>query len=224
MKITNMFNKLCVGLAMLCGLSFTSCEQGLTYEEAPESYYTEVSLGSTPFYLRSRQLFPDMVYGVNWKQWAPNYVYTSQISWETSMTEESSNDAPDGKLYVINVKANTKATFKTQNKGFLFVGSKFSGNYEFKNATTTTIDGRSETTAQEVVLPVDKTQIIGELVLTNPYDCVVERVDNAPVLGQPADFSSLKARYLVKNICYRPAGVDQVTRLYEVRITFADQP
>ena len=87
----------------------------------------------------------------------------------------------------------------------------------------TLIDGKSETTAQEVVLPVDKTQIVGELVLTNPYDCVVERVDNAPVLGQPADFSSLKARYLVKNICYRPAGVDQVTRLYEVRVTFVDQ-
>ena len=104
MKITNMFNKLCVGLAMICGLSFTSCEQGLTYEEAPESYYTEVSLGSPYFYLKSRELFPNMIYGVNWKQWAPNYVYTPQISWETTMAEESSQDAPDGKLYVINVK------------------------------------------------------------------------------------------------------------------------
>ena len=223
MKITNMFNKLCVGLAMLCGLSFTSCEQGLTYEEAPESYYTEVSLGSTPFYLRSRKLFPDMVYGVNWKQWAPNYVYTAQISYATSMSEESDANAPGGKLYVVNVKANTKATFKTQNKGFLFVGSKFTGTYQFNNATTTTIGGKSETTAQEVVLPVDETEVIGELVLTNPYDCVVERVDGAPQLGVPADFSSHKARYLVKNICYRPAGVEQVTRLYEVRITFQDQ-
>ena len=223
MKITNMFNKLCVGLAMICGLSFTSCEQGLTYEEAPESYYTEVSVQATPFYLRARQLFPEQIYGINWNKWAPNYVNTQQISWEATVSEENNDDAPDGKLYVINVKANTKATYSTQNKGFLFVGSKFSGNYEFVDATTTTIEGKSETTAQKVTLPINKQELVGELVLTNPYDCVVERVDNAPVLGQPADFSSLKARYLVKNICYRPAGVPQVTRLYEVRITFQDK-
>ena len=222
MKITNMFNKLCVGLAVLCGLSFTSCEQGLTYEEAPESVYSEVSLSSPYFYVRTRQLFPEQVYGVNWNKYAPNYVYTPQISWETSLTEENNADAPGGKLYVINVKVNTKATFKTENKGFLFVGSKFSGNYEFVNPTTTKIDGKSETTAQEVILPVDKQAVIGELVLYNPYDCVVERVGDAPVLGVPTELKD-KAQYLVKNICYRPAGVEQVTRLYEVRNKYQDK-
>jgi hypothetical protein len=108
------------------------------------------------------------------------------------------------------------------NKGFLFVGSKFSGNYTFVDPTTTTIAGKSETTAQKVTLPVRQTEVIGELNLTDQYNCVVERVGNAPALGVPADFSE-PARYLVKNICYRPAGLPQATRLYEVRVKFQDK-
>lgn len=222
MKITNMFNKLCVGLAMLCGLSFASCEADLTYTEAPESYYSEVGVTGTPFTLRAREQFPNMIYGVNYNKWADNYINTQQISWEATLTEESNQDAPDGKLYVITVKANTKATYNTQNKGFLFVGSKFSGNYTFVDPSTTTIAGKSETTAQKVTLPVRQAEVIGELNLTDVYNCVVERVGNAPALGVPADFSE-PARYLVKNICYRPAGVPQATRLYEVRVKFQDK-
>lgn len=222
MKFTKMFNKLYVGLAMLCGLSFASCEAGLTYEEAPESSYTEVSLQGTPFYVRSRELFQDKIYAPNWGKWADNYINTQQISWEATVTEENNEDAPGGKLYVVNVKANTKATYSTLNKGYLFVGSKFSGNYELVDPSTTTINGKSEKTSQKVTLPVKQNEVIGELVLTNPYDCVVERVGNAPQLGVPTDFSE-PARYLVKNICYRPAGVPQATRLYEVRVKFQDK-
>lgn len=222
MKFNKMFKKLYIGFALLCGLSFTSCEADLTYEEVPESVYSEVGLSGTPFVLRSRAWFQNQIYAVNWKQWADNYINTQQIDWETSMTQESNSDAPGGTLYVVNVKAKTKATFSTANKGYLFVGSKFNGTYEFVNPATTTIEGKQETTAQQVILPVNPAEVIGEINLVAQYDCVVERVNGAPELGVPADFTK-PARYLVKNICYRPSGVPQATRLYEVRVTFVDQ-
>ena len=223
MKFNKIIGKLCIGLAMLSGVSFTSCKQGLTYEEAPESAYSDVALAANPFTLRAREWFQGQIYAINWNKWADNYINTQQISWEATLTTESSSDAPDGTLYVINVKANTKATYNTQNKGYLFVGSKFSGNYEFVDSTTTTIGSTTEQTAQKVILPVRQNEVIGELNVSNPYDNVVERIGDAPELGVPADFSK-PARYLVKNICYRPAGVPQVTRLYEVRVTFVDKP
>lgn len=219
MKFTKMFNKLYIGLAMLCGVSFASCEAGLTYEEAPEGIYSEVGVNSgTPFIVRSRQLFPNQIWAKNWNKYAPNYMNTQQISWEATLTTENEATAPEGLLYVINVKANTRATFKTENKGFLFDGSKFSGDFQLGEE-----DPDNAGMSQYVNLPVKENEVIGELVLVNPYDNEVERVDGASQLGVPADFTKPN-RYLVKNICYRPAGVDQVTRLYEVRVTFEDQP
>ena len=97
-------------------------------------------------------------------------------------------------------------------------------NYDFNNffQKSDETTGVAETTAQQVTLPVKQNEVIGELNVSNPYDNVVERIDGAPELGVPADFSK-PARYLVKNIAYRPAGVPQVTRLYEVRVTFVDK-
>ena len=219
MKFTKMFNKLYIGLAMLCGVSFASCEAGLTYEEAPESVYSEVGVNSgTPFIVRARQLFPNQIWAKNWNKYADNYMNTQQISWEATLSTESDASAPGGTLYVINVKANTRATFNTENKGFLFDGSKFSGDFQLGEE-----DPDNTGMSQWVNLPVKQNEVIGELVLVNPYDCVVERIDGASELGVPADFTKSN-RYLVKNICYRPAGVDQYTRLYEVRVTFENQP
>ena len=202
-----------MGFAVLCmALAFSSCEAGLTYQEATEAYYSEV--GVTEFRLKARELFEDKIYAINWNQWVENYINTQQISWECSMTTESNSDAPDGTLYVLNVKAHPRVTYQTPNKGYLFDGSKFSGDFELIDPT----DNRS----QKVNLPVRQNEVIGEMYLVSYNNCVVERVDGAPELGVPADFSK-PARYLVKNICYRPAGVDQYTRLYEVRITFAEE-
>lgn len=224
MKFNRMFSKLYVGLAMLCGLSFASCEAGLTYEEAPESVYSEVNVAGTPFYVKARQLFPDQVWAVNYNQYSTNYMNTQQISWETELTEENDATAPDGILYVINVKANTKVVYSTPNKGFLFDASKMSGDFElldYDDATKSYVPA-ADTKARYVRMKVNPQEVIGELVLVNPYDNEVERVDDASKLGVPADFSKAN-RYLVKNICYRPAGVKQVTRLYEVRVTFQDK-
>lgn len=213
MRKMDFLNKLYAGIIVLCGMfAFSGCEAGLTYEEAPESYYSEV--GVTEFRLQSRELFEDKVYAVNWEQWVENYLDTRQISWECTTTTESNSDAPGGTLYVLNVKANPRVTYQTPNKGYLFDGSKFSGDFELVDPT----DNRS----QKVTLPVKQNEVIGEIYLVNSYNCVVERVDNATELGKPGDFSKPQ-RYLVKNICYRPAGVEQYTRLYEVRVTFAEK-
>lgn len=217
MKFTKMFNKLYVGLTLLCGLSFASCEADLTYDEAPESIYSEVGVSGTPFILKARQLFPNQVWAKNWNKYADNYMNTQQISWETKVTTESDSSAPGGTLYVINVKANTKATYQTDNKGYLFDGSKFSGSFQLGE-----IDEANPGMSQTVTLPVKQNEVIGELYLVDQYNCVVEAVNGAPALGTPADFTKAQ-RYLVKNICYRPEGVPQAQRLYEVRVTFVDQ-
>lgn len=217
MKFTKMFNKLYVGLTLLCGLSFASCEADLTYDEAPESIYSEVGVSGTPFILKARQLFPNQVWAKNWNKYADNYMNTQQISWETKVTTESDSSAPGGTLYVINVKANTKATYKTDNKGYLFDGSKFSGSFQLGE-----VDEANPGMSQTVTLPVRQNEVIGELYLIDQYNCVVEAVNGAPALGTPADFTKAQ-RYLVKNICYRPEGVPQAQRLYEVRVTFVDK-
>jgi len=214
----------------------TGCEKGLVYEEAPESTYSQVA--ATRFDVRAREVFEDKIYAVNWQQWVDAYLNTQLIgtsdeSWtnetgaavtlsngetvqpgETvtgSIVEQSDASAPGGTLYVITAYVRDRATYQTANKGFLFDGTKFTGDFELVDPT----DNRAE----RVNLPVRKNEIIGELVLQNVYDCVVERVDGATELGKPGDFSNAQ-RYLVKNIAYRPEGVPQYTRLYEVRVVF----
>ena len=133
------------------------------------------------------------------------------IKVEGSETIESDSSAPDGKVYVLNVYAASDVQYSTANKGFLFDGSKFSGDFELVNP----VDNRS----QYVVLPVRKNEIIGELYLVSYSVCTVEPVGDSPKLGMPGDFTKPR-RYLVKNIAHRPAGVEQHQRMYEVRVTF----
>ena len=223
MKLNKFINRLYAGLVILCGtLIFTGCQAGLTYDEAPESMYSEVGVSGTPFKLYARQLFPGQVWAVNYNQYCENYMYTKQIDWETSVTTESNTDAPGGTLYVINVKAGTRFICKTDNKGFLFDSAKMSGDYKLLDLVDNKYVPAAGTKAEYVELPVKQSEVIGELYLVDQYNCVVERVDNAPALGTPSNFAT-PARYLVKNICYRPAGVQQYTRLNEVRVTFEDK-
>lgn len=51
------------------------------------------------------------------------------------ITEENNTEAPGGKLYVLNVIAADYATYQTANKGYLFDGSKFSGDFKLENPT-----------------------------------------------------------------------------------------
>lgn len=238
--INKLLNKIYVSAAILCCVwAASGCTAGLTYEEAPESVYSEV--GASKFDVKARELFTDKIYAVNWNKWAENYIDTRLIGssdvfdWtnrtgapytlpdgtvveagETvkikgSETVESDSSAPGGEVHVLNVYAASKVQYQTANKGYLFDGSKFSGDFELVNPT----GNRS----QYVVLPVRKNEIIGEIYLVNYSVCTVEPVDNAPKLGMPGDFTK-PCRYLVKNIAHRPAGVGQYQRLYEIRVTF----
>ena len=238
--MNKLLNKICIGAAVLCSASvISSCTAGLTYEEAPESVYSEV--GVSKIELKARELFNDKIYAVNWNKWVDNYIDTRLIgssdvfTWvnrtgapytmpdgkvvaagesikvEGSETIESDSSAPDGKVYVLNVYAASDVQYSTANKGFLFDGSKFSGDFELVNP----VDNRS----QYVVLPVRKNEIIGELYLVSYSVCTVEPVGDSPKLGMPGDFTKPR-RYLVKNFAHRPAGVEQHQRMYEVRVTF----
>jgi len=238
--INKLLNNICKGVAALCCIgAISSCTAGLTYEEAPESVYSEV--GVSKIDIKARELFNDKIYAINWNKWVDNYIDTrligssSSFKWTNrtgapytlpdgtvvpageevtvtgSETIESDSNAPDGKVYVVNVYAASDVQYETANKGFLFDGSKFSGDFELVNP----VDNRS----QNVILPVRKNEIIGEFYLVSYSVCTVEAVDDAPKLGVPGDFSK-PCRYLVKNIAHRPAGVKQYQRLYEVRVTF----
>lgn len=238
--INKLLNKVYAGVAMLCCvLAISSCTAGLTYEEAPESVYSEV--GVSKFNVNARELFTDKIYAVNWKKWVDNYIDTRMIGSSSSFkwtnrtktdytlpdgtvvkagetaeisgseSKESDSSAPGGEVYVMNVYAASRVQYQTANKGYLFDGSKFSGDFELVSP----VDNRS----QYVILPVRKNEVIVEMYLVDYSVCTVEPVNGAPALGQPGDFTQPR-RYLVKNIAHRPAGVEQYQRMYEVRVTF----
>ena len=58
--MNKLLNKICIGAAVLCSASvISSCTAGLTYEEAPESVYSEV--GVSKIELKARELFNDKI-------------------------------------------------------------------------------------------------------------------------------------------------------------------
>lgn len=234
-----LYHKLFIGVALMFGsLTFSSCEKGLVYEKAPEATYSEV--GIRYFAVRSRQLFENKIYAVNWDRWVENYIDTRQIGrtdqpWKNNTNApvtlsdgtivqpgesaggvkiEKDASAPGGELYVATVVATDHATHQTANKGFLFDGSKFSGG-EFE-LVAPVVNNRSE----KIKLPVKKNELVVDFLYVATYDCVLEPINDAPPMGKPGDFTK-PHRYLVKNIAYRPAGVPQATRLYELRVVFA---
>lgn len=240
MKI-KILSKLCLGLVMLgSAAGLTSCKAGLTYEEAPESIYSEVGLSA--FTVRSRQLFENQVYGINYDKWVSEVLYTvvvggtSSIEWVNKtgadytledgtivapgdtvslsgfMTEEADANAPDGVVTVLHSYVLPDATYTTDNKGFVFDGSKFTGEFELVNPTNNQ--------SQSVTLPIKQNELICDFTLTDYAACTVEPQDDAPALGTPGDFTQ-PCRYLVRNNrTHRPAGVEEYRRLYEIRLTF----
>ena len=77
--MNKLLNKICIGAAVLCSASvISSCTAGLTYEEAPESVYSEV--GVSKIELKARELFNDKMVEGTMGKWAPRFVnYISTI-------------------------------------------------------------------------------------------------------------------------------------------------
>lgn len=243
MKLNKFLNKFYQGFGLLCAvLAFSSCEAGLTYEEADESQYTQVGLSAVT--IQARELFENKMYAINWgNKVVENYIKTVTIGGTADMmykntsgsvvtlndgtqvqpdetvtvkstrTEESCSEAPGGKLYVINIYAVDRATYSTPNKGYLFAADLF-GNTTYELVDPT--DNRSE----KVILPIRKDELVAYVNMsTGNYDCMVEPVGDAPALGTPGNYG-IAQRYMVKNIAHRPAGVPQSMAMYEIRITF----
>lgn len=131
---------------------------------------------------------------------------------ESTLTTEELSDAPEGKLYVINIYSPSIAEHSTPNGDYYFDASKFSGDFEL-------VTPNELNRSTKVLLPVRPNETIVTFTLVYDYNCIVTPQDGAPKLGIPADFT-VPRRYLVTNESRLPAGVEKSKRLYEVRVTF----
>lgn len=240
MKIISKIKKAYVGLfLMLAALGTTSCQSGLTYEEVPESYYTDVNLSSCT--VLSRYLFEDCIYAKNFGTYT-TYISQSSFGAEREWTNESGssytladgsvvapgekvvlksgvanmttrddNNAPEGKIYVMTYYVPKTVTYTTANKGYLFDQSKLPSGFKCEEPT----DGMSE----KATAAVDIKQLVVTMQTKQWYGdaCTFTPVNGAPKLGAPGDYSEPR-QYLVKNNMRRPAGVPQSMRIYEIRI------
>lgn len=239
MKLTNKLFIAMLGIAF-----FTSCQKGLVYDEVPTDVYEDVSLSTDLCKVETREIFTHKVYQVNYNQWVENMLLVSNIGLDYRSNQEYTNNtggnvtilgqivkpgekvmvkniltteddasAPDGKVYVINVFASAKATYTTPNKGHLFVASEFQGEGVVPEFETQVEEGKY----QQAILPADPTQLSVALLLNNSKACEIERVNDAPELGKPGDYSKPQ-RYMVVNITRRPDGKSAARRLYEIRV------
>lgn len=236
MKLIDILKNKYAGLIVVAGMAVTGCESGLTYDDVPESVYSEV--GVQAFNMQGRKLFQDNVYAVNWDKYT-TYISTvllsSKQTWENTtgkdytingtvvkagesieltngMTEEVEASAPEGKVCVLTVYVPSRITYSSPNKSYLFDGSKLSGDFKM-------IEPDANNRSQQVSFPVDKTQLIGRILPTDYYACSIIPQNGAPALGTPGDFSEPR-RYMVVNNSRLPAGVTRYQRLYELRPIF----
>lgn len=246
MKIINI-----VAITLTC-LLLASCTKGLVYDDVPESVYTDVDLGSGLAKIRVRELFVNKVWQTNHNngqgQWLEKYIGATQISQgyeggkdyvnntasavtimgkvvnpgekmyvKNTLEEVADTSAPDGKKYIIHLFSPTTAKYTTPNKGHVFVESAFASE-SVKPTMVNPIDGKSES----IILPVRQEALVVEFILSNQSANKVEPVGDAPKLGTPADFNTTH-QYMVINTAYRPSGVPQTKRLYEVKVQLLEE-
>ena len=247
MKIKNIS-----AITITCLLILVSCTQGIVYDEVPESVYTELGLGSGLAKIRVRELFENKVWQVNYNdgqgQWLENYIGMTQISGgyeagkdytnntgsdvtimgkvvkpgekmyvNNTLEEVADASAPEGKKYIVHMFSPTKARYTTPNKGHLFVESAFDKE-SVKPEMVDHVDGKS----QSIILPVRQDALVIEFILANQSACSVEPVNGAPTLGTPSDYTKPQ-QYMVINTAYRPAGIPQYRRLYEIHVQLLEE-
>ena len=246
MKMISKGRNISAGLLLvLASTMATSCQLGIEREPAPEEYYTDVDLYTSLVY--SRYLFTDCVYGKNYGKYttyiAQTSLQASSVQWtnntgadytvsvngepqviangQTVTIPNGTNNistrddasAPDGKVYVLTYYLLPKVTYSTANKGFLFDLNKYTGSDHFELVNGE--DGKAE----KVIGDVNPKQLVISLVPDSYQgtDMTLTPVNGAPALGTPADYS-VPRQYMLKNEFYRPDGVPQAQRLYEVQV------
>lgn len=249
MKLKNILVALTLGLTTL-----SSCQNGIEWDEVPESAYTELDLGSGYMRFRPRELFKNKVWQVNYGtsgQWAENFLGKSYIpGFEQGLeytnttdktidvlgkalapgekmiiknTQEivSDSNAPGGEKYIIHIFAFDKVGFNTPNKGHAFIKSAFDGEsvkpYAFIEKIESEAAGAKDDMYRYVVMPTKQHEMVLEFIWEKADACAVEPLNGAPQLGTPGDYTKPQ-QYLVKNIAFRPEGVPQSQRLYEVQV------
>lgn len=127
--------------------------------------------------------------------------------------------APEGKRFIVHIFAPTTVTYQTPNKGHLFVKEAFVGE------TVQPIDFIEEVQEgmyRQIVMPVRQEALVLEFIMADIYACKVEPVDGAPALGTPGDYTKPQ-KYLVTNTTFRPDGVPEYSRLYEIQVHLLDE-
>lgn len=239
MKLIDILKNKYIGLILAAGILATSCESGLTYDDVPESVYSEV--GIQGFNMQGRELFENSVYATNWNKYT-TYISTvtiasntAKVTWENktgkdytingtvvkagesidlvnTMTEEADASAPEGKVYILTVYIPSRITYSSPNKGYLFDASKLSGDFKL-------VDPDANNRSQKVSMPVKKNELIGRILPQDYYACSIIPQNGAPALGTPGDFSEPR-RYMIVNNSRLPEGVTRYQRLYELRPVF----
>lgn len=243
MKIKNILLALTLGLTTL-----SSCQSGIEWDEVPESVYSNLELGTGLVRNRPRELFTNKVWQVNHNngkgQWLENYIamslldafengieYTNNTGSNVTIlnkvlapgekmlvknTQEIVEDsaAPEGKKYIVHMFTFDKVKYHTPNKGHLFVKSAFD------NETVKPIkfvEEVQEGMFRYVVMPIKQKEMVLEFIMSDTYAFKVEPVNGAPTLGTPSDYTKPQ-QYMVTNTAFRPKGVPEYKRLYEVQV------
>lgn len=230
-----------IGVLFSSVLLGIGCTANLEFEEVPMEIQEQVGLDAKCTDIIARELFKDNVYQVDWNKYVQlicdnvvggtyqagtNYTNSSSlpvtimgkvvapgktIFVKNTIEAVYESGAPEDSVYIVHAFASAKATYKTPNKGHLFVESTFA-NAPVKPVFVKPVDGKS----QEINMPVNINKLVVGLVLKDENACYVLRVNDAPELGKPGDYSKPR-RYIVENENNRP-GLGKRQRLYEIRV------
>lgn len=239
--------------AVFCIAALPGCQSGIVYDEVPESVYTNVNMGSGLVKVRVRELFTNKIWQVNHNdgkgQWLENWLAQTLISegyqngkdytnntgsdvtimgkvlkpGETMFVQNTleivdDSSAPEGKKYIAHIFSPTKVTYTTPNKGHLFVASAFEGDKLQPEFVEEVEEGKY----RSAVLPVRQDALVLEFIMEDIYANRVEPLNGAPTLGTPGDYTK-PHRYMVINTTYRPEGVPETRRLYEIQVQLLEE-
>lgn len=243
MKIKSILFAITLGITTLSG-----CQSGIVWDEVPESVYSNLEMGTGLVRNRPRELFTNKVWQVNHNngkgQWLENYIamtlldvfengmeYTNNTGSNVTILEKvlapgekmsvkntleivDDSSAPEGKKYIAHIFSFDKIKFHTPNKGHLFVKSAFDNEAVKPVAFVEEIqDGKF----RYVVMPLKQKEMVLEFIMSDTYAFKVEPVNGAPKLGTPGDYTKPQ-QYMVINTAFRPEGVPEYKRLYEVQV------
>lgn len=222
--------KLILGLFAIL-IALQGCTKGIVEDEVPEEYRSALNIAY--LYGSARELFYDKMCGVNYDG-APLSNYVQQVSalkdgkdyMNVSAVLEKVEEAgvPGNELWRITVNVEDSVVYETPNNGWLFVKAEFDKD---NSMNPSFIDLDANGRCRKVKLPVDIHRFVIGIEFDGDYheyynNEVAERIDGAPKLGVPGDFSEPR-RYLIQNKWEMEDGT-HMQRVVEIRVQYASNP